>query len=105
MYLAADSTSSLLDVFLQYGAIGAMLVVLGYFARTLIKREQDRSDRLEAENQRLNTITQEKTVPALLEATNALAKTQETLDRIEQERRIEREYWERRQRRPGEGPN
>lgn len=51
---ASSSQTSVVAVFLQYGAVGAMLVVLGFFARSLIQREQKRGDRLELELSKKN---------------------------------------------------
>lgn len=41
-------------VLLQYGAIGAFVVILGFFAWAAYKRERDRADRLEQQLQAAN---------------------------------------------------
>ncbi len=44
--LLAAAPSDPTGIFLQYGAIGAMLVVLAWFAWSTVKRERDRNDEL-----------------------------------------------------------
>lgn len=78
-----------LEPFLQYGAIGAMLVVLFLFARTLLLREQARADASAAEVQRLNTLIQEKTIPALIAATQAVTTAQTVLQSFNYQRDVE----------------
>lgn len=67
------------DVFVQYGALGAIALILLWFAKSAIDRERDRADRMEEEVRRLNQLTQDKTVPALEAATRAVAETAELL--------------------------
>lgn len=75
------------SVLLQYGAIGAMLVVLGLFAKAQIKREQDRGDRLEQRLEERDKAIQEKYVPTL-EANTATLK--EVVDLLRAERNSRR---------------
>lgn len=101
MAAASDpTTTGIVGVLLQYGAVGAVALTLGFFARTLIKREQERADRLEveakearlaynAEVSRLNTLIQEKTIPALLTATSAINNSQQLLQSLQYQRDIE----------------
>lgn len=97
---ATDPTTGIVGVLLQYGAVGAVALTLGLFARTLIKREQERADRLEVdakearqqyntEVSRLNTLIQEKTIPALLTATQAIQASQQLLQSLQYQRDIE----------------
>jgi hypothetical protein len=80
----------------QYGAIGVMLLVLGLFAKTLISREQLRSDRLESEVNRLNTLIQEKTIPALVSATQAIQASQQLLQAVQYQRDVDQRAREQR---------
>lgn len=64
----------------QYGALGVMVFAAGLAVRTLFQREtqahereKERADRMEAEVQRLNNIIQEKMLPILHEATQAIS--------------------------------
>ena len=68
------------DVLLQYGALGAMVVAAGAIIRVLFAREtaahdreKERADRMEAEVQRLNAVIQEKLLPILHDATQAIS--------------------------------
>lgn len=77
------------SVLLQYGAIGAMLIVLGLFARTLIAREQHRSDRLDVEVTRLNNLIADKVIPALVTATSVINDSQQLLQTMQHQRDVE----------------
>lgn len=44
--ILAETASAPTDVILQYGAIGAIAVILGWFAWNTVKRERDRADHL-----------------------------------------------------------
>ena len=83
---ASSESSVNLSVLGQYGILGVFSVLLIVFARTSYKRETDRSDRLEAEVLRLNTLLQEKAIPALASATNALEESQALVRDLQQER-------------------
>lgn len=74
---------------LQYGVLGVFAILLIVFARTLLKREQDRSDTSAAEVIRLNTLMQEKIIPALVTATNAIVASQTILQAIQYQRDVE----------------
>jgi len=101
--LAAEPspTASTTGTFLQYGAIGAMLIVLGFFARTLIVREQARADRLEEDNKRLNLLVQDKIIPALINATTAIQASQQLLQAIQTQRELDERVREERRRSRG----
>ena len=83
--------ANVVDVFLQYGAIGAILVATLIFAKQSIKREQDRADRQEAEVKRLNDLLVDKTIPALVAATQAIQASQAIVQRLQYMRDIEME--------------
>lgn len=72
LFLAAAATADPASSLLQYGVLGIFAVVLLALSRTLIKREQDRGDRLEDDNKRLNTLVIDKVIPALADSTNAV---------------------------------
>lgn len=82
-------TPSTLEPLLQYGILGVFAVLLILFAQTLLKREQQRGDASAAEVIRLNTIMQEKTIPALIAATQAIAAAQTILQQIQYQRDVE----------------
>ncbi len=76
---AADSPAIPTDwlaVISQYGVLGITTGALFLFARAQIKREQDRSDRLEAQLTQLHAATADKVIPALVSATQVLQDTQ-----------------------------
>lgn len=77
------------DQFVQYGALGAFCLILVWFAKTAYKREIERSDRLEDEVKRLNSLIQDKQVPALEAATRAVEDAKEFME--EERARISRE--------------
>lgn len=68
------------DVLLQYGALGVMVMAAGAIIRVLFQREtaayereKDRADRMEAEVSRLNGVIQERMLPILHDATQAIS--------------------------------
>lgn len=81
--------ASYLEPLMQYGVLGVFAVLLVMFARALLQREQQRGDAAAAEVQRLNNIMQEKTIPALLAATQAIAAAQTILQQIQYQRDVE----------------
>lgn len=89
--LAASEVS---DTFAQYGSLGALasalvagqLLVLRY----VLTPERDRANRLETEVARLNETIQDKTIPALVEATRVVSESQVLLRDIQRERELER---------------
>lgn len=68
------------DVLLQYGALGVMVIAAGAIIRVLFQREtaayereKERADRMEAEVQRLNGLIQDRMLPILHDATQAIS--------------------------------
>lgn len=68
------------DILVQYGALGVMVVAAGAIIRVLFQREtaahereKERADRMEAEVQRLNQVIQERMLPILHDATQAIS--------------------------------
>ena len=98
LLVAQSSSGDVTGTLVQYGAIGAMLVVLGFFAKSLIKREQDRADNLEKDNKRLNELVQDKIVPALINATTAVNSSQQILQDIQKQKEIDEKLAERERR-------
>lgn len=69
---AADPGGNPTVVLLQYGAVGAFVVVLGAFAYTSIKRERDRGDRLEKELSDANNKIIDRLAEVLVQSREAL---------------------------------
>jgi len=74
------------DVLVQYGALGVLALLAIVAVRVLFQREtksldleRARADRLEQELARLNTAVQERTVPALTEATRVISEALEQM--------------------------
>jgi hypothetical protein len=65
-------TTSIEGVFLSYGLIGVVALVLGYFAISTIKDLRERAARLEDDNRRLYTMMADQFVPALTKSVDAL---------------------------------
>lgn len=86
--LAASPSGDQVNIGLlaQYGVLGVFAAMLVVFARVSYKRETDRSDRLENEVQRLNSLIQEKVIPALSSATRAVEESQDLLSAMTRER-------------------
>lgn len=72
------------DAFAQYSVLGATVIALAWFAARLVNqmwarekeilaREVARGDRLEEENRALNLAMQDKAIPTLLAAANAIS--------------------------------
>jgi hypothetical protein len=74
------------DVLLQYGVLGVFAILLVWFAKVAYSRETERADRLEAEVIRLNTLIQDKNIPALVSATNAIRDATEIIRDYERDR-------------------
>ena len=87
--LQAPAETDPLSSLMQYGVLGIFSVLLIIFGRSLIKREQDRADRLDEEVTRLNNLIQEKTIPALLSATQAIQASQAILQAMQYERDVQ----------------
>jgi hypothetical protein len=81
--------TSVLAPLAQYGILGIAAALLVLFARTLLKREQERGDAAALEVTRLNTLMQEKIIPALITATLAIVASQSILQAIQYQRDIE----------------
>lgn len=60
------------NVLLQYGAIGAFVVVLGLFAYTAYKRESARADRLEEQLRLTNERITDRLTEVLVQCREAL---------------------------------
>lgn len=99
---AAESEGGLpqLPVFAQYGllGIGFAAIASGWLLapRYVLDRERARADRMEEENRRLNTLIQEKAIPAIVDASNAVRDSTLLVHDMKREREIQREINERR---------
>jgi hypothetical protein len=89
MTAVADPLSSTQGVFVQYGAIGAILLVLLWFAYGAIKRERDATDReraraekAESEKDELNRLMRTEVIPVLTKATEATTRVTEVVGRV-----------------------
>jgi hypothetical protein len=67
------------SVFLNYGALGAITVILVVFARAAYKRESERADAANSEVARLNQVIQDRYLTALTETNTALTETNRIL--------------------------
>lgn len=85
------------DTFAQYSVLGVAVLGLGFlFYRIFnqlwtrsgqeLEREVARGDRLEGENRALNMAMQDKAIPALLAAANAITECTELLRELQRER-------------------
>lgn len=72
----------------EYGVLGIFVIVLLTFASLAYKRELSRSDRLEAEVLRLNRLIQEKHIPALEHASQALKDASDVLRDLNRQRYV-----------------
>lgn len=77
------------DALAQYGILGIFAGLMVLLVQRLLKREQDRSDKSDAEVVRLNGLFQEKILPLLITATNALEASQAVLKDIQRKQEIE----------------
>jgi len=75
----------------DYGILGIFAVVLLIVARALLLREQKRADEEHAEVLRLNGLMQEKFLPALISATQAIAASQSLLQALQFKQQVEAE--------------
>lgn len=64
---------SIIEKVLGQGLLGAIVVAQFFVAKHLLQQERDEKKAALAEVARLNGVMQEKTVPALVSATNAVA--------------------------------
>lgn len=93
----ADPTGAVdYSVFAQYGLLGVVAALLLWFAKGAVQRERDgadreraRGDRLEEENRRLNTVIQDRIIPALTSAARAAEESTELLRAIQRERELD----------------
>jgi hypothetical protein len=97
------------DTFAQYSVLGVAVLAFGWVLFKILNllltrsseelsREVARGDRMEAENRELNNAMQDKAIPALFAAANALTEVTELL----RDQQRERDY-EIRRRTTGEG--
>lgn len=113
--LAVEPTQKPLgwDTFAQYSVLGIAVLAFGWvlfkilnqlMARSAdeLAREVARGDRLEGENRGLNAAMQDKAIPALLAAANAITECTELIRDLQRERERDREQPPR-QRRDGAG--
>lgn len=77
-----STTTSIEAIFLQYGLIGAVALVLGFYARNAIKGTEARAARLEDDNRRLYGIMTDQMIPALTKATDAVAESTAVMTEI-----------------------
>lgn len=88
------------DTFAQYSVLGVAVMLFGWVLYKILTmllerstaeltREVARGDRLEAENRALNNAMQDKAIPALLAAANALTEVTELLRDQQRERDYE----------------
>jgi hypothetical protein len=102
---AATTVSGLpeLPTAAQYGILGVLLAALvsGRFVipRYVLDRERERADRMEQENVRLNALIQEKTIPAIVDASVAVRDSTLLVHDMKRERELQREIDRREDRR------
>ncbi len=83
-----DAAPGGVNDFIQYGVLGVFTAILIWFAKGAYQREKDRSDKAEAENQRLYTLMLERLIPALTSATRAAEESAELLRALQREREL-----------------
>jgi hypothetical protein len=86
---AAASPPTVEGIFLQYGLIGAVALVLGIFARRAINSTEARAQRLEDDNRRLYQMMTDQMIPALTKATEAVADATAIMAEIRRQAEIE----------------
>lgn len=77
-------------VLLQYGALGVMLLALGWFAWSAVQRERQRADKAEEREQKLNEAMREQVIPVLTKATEAIVRVSEIVPEVVAELRQRR---------------
>ena len=87
--VAAADTPSIEGIFLQYGLIGAVALILGFFARRAINSTEARADRLEADNRRLYQMMTDQMIPALTKATEAVVDATSIMAELKHQAEIE----------------
>ncbi len=85
----AVSSPANLETLANYGVLGVFATILVLFALRQIKREQERSDRLEARLDKQNDTNQERVIPALQSSATAIQAAVELLREIQRERELE----------------
>lgn len=79
----------------QYGILGVLVAALasGRFLvpRYVLDRERERADRMEQENVRLNTLIQEKAIPAIVDASAAVRDSTLLVHDMKRERDLQRD--------------
>lgn len=111
--LAVEPTQKPLgwDTFAQYSVLGIAVLAFGWLLYKILNqlmarsadelaREVARGDRLEAENRALNAAMQDKAIPALMAAANAITECTELVRDLQRDREREQPP---RQRRDGAG--
>lgn len=76
-----------LDAFLQYGAVGAFLVVTIVVCYWLIKREAARGDRLEDELRAVNRARVEKEIPVIEQCVGVMSEVTDVMREVSYELR------------------
>jgi len=66
---AASGGGDPISIILQYGVLGAFAVLLVLYAKSSIKREQDRTERAEQQIIELNAFVRNELLPKQVEAT------------------------------------
>lgn len=84
---AGSAPSDPTGVFLQYGAVGAVAVVLGCFALYAYKRERDKVDQLEKQLQAANDRIIDRLAEVLVQSRDAMATANEYLRDLDRRRR------------------
>lgn len=77
--VGAGEEAAFWQPFLNLGAIGALALLLLWFARGAYAREVTRADRSDMALAELNKEMREKVIPALVDATRALADAADAL--------------------------
>ena len=73
----APVVESATGALLQYGALGVMLLALGWFAWSATQRERLRADKAEEREQKLNEAMRTEVIPVLTKATEAIVRVSE----------------------------
>jgi hypothetical protein len=87
LLLAAGGAADPTAVFLQYGVVGALCVLLGMFALAAYRRERDRADRLEAKVDAMNERITDRFEDVMRNATLAMTAANDYLRDIARDRR------------------
>lgn len=87
LHAAAPTPADPTSVFLQYGVVGALCVILGLFAWSAYRRERDRADRLEGQLQQINDKIADRFADILKETRDALSDANDYLRDLARRRR------------------